>query len=86
LSYPNIARRIDGIGKSIDKESESRVANFKFYAVSIDESTDYTDRAQLGVFIRGINGKYNITKEMASLVPLKDTNKSRVLYDTVKIL
>ena len=63
---------------------ESRAANFKFYALAIDESTDVTNTAQLEIFIRGINDEYNITEEMVSLVPLKDTTKSRDLYEAVK--
>ena len=39
---------------------------------------------QLTIFIRGIDDKYNVTEEMASLVPLKDTTKSRDLYRAVK--
>ena len=40
--------------------------------------------AQLAIFISGIDDEYNVTEEMASLVPLKDTNKSRDLYKAVK--
>jgi len=50
----------------------------------IDESIDSTDTAQLAIFIRGIGAQYNITEEMASLVSLKDTTKSRDLYVAVK--
>jgi len=49
----------------------------------IEESTDSTDTAQLAIFIRGIDAKYNITGVMASLV-LQDTTKSRDLYIAVK--
>ena len=49
------------------------------------ESTDATDMAQLAIFIGGIDYKYNVTEEMASLVPLKDTTKSLDLYEAVKI-
>ena len=38
-------------------------------------STHATDMAQLAIFIRGIDDKYDITEEMVSLVPLKDTTK-----------
>ena len=41
----------------------------------MDDSTDSTDMAQLAIFIGGIDDEYNVTKEMASLVPLKDTNQ-----------
>ncbi|XP_075053814.1 general transcription factor II-I repeat domain-containing protein 2-like [Mixophyes fleayi] len=84
LSHQTIARRIDDIGKSIEKVLKSRAAIFKFYAMAIDESTDATDTAQLAIFIRGIDDEYNITEEMASLVPLKDTTKASDLYEAVK--
>ena len=52
--------------------------------MAIDESTDATDTAQLAIFIRGIDDKYDIIEEMAALVPLKDTTKARDLYEAVK--
>ena len=50
----------------------------------MDDSTDTTDEAQLDIFIRGIDEEYNVMEEVASLVPLKDTTKSRHLYEAVK--
>ena len=43
----------------------------------MDDSTDATDMAQLAIFIRDIDDKSNVTAEMTSSVPLKDTTKSR---------
>jgi len=57
LSHQTITRRIDEIGKYIEEELETRAANFKFYALAIDESTDFTDTAQLAIFIRGIDAQ-----------------------------
>ncbi|KAG8235640.1 hypothetical protein J437_LFUL013631 [Ladona fulva] len=51
---------------------------------ALDESTDATDTAQLAIFIRGIDKEFNITEELASLVPLKDTTRSVDLYEAVK--
>jgi hypothetical protein len=85
LSRQTITRRIEEIGKAIEKDIESKAANFNFFALAIDESTDVTDTAQLAIFIRGVDNEYNITEEMASLVPLRDTTKSSDLYEAVKI-
>ena len=41
----------------------------------IDEGTDATAMAQLVVFIRGADNEYNVTEEIASLLPLKDTTQ-----------
>ncbi len=46
---------------------------------------DAPDTSVLAIFITGIENEYNITEEMASLVPLKDTTTSLYLYDTVRI-
>ena len=62
-----------------------KAANFECYALTIDESTDATYMAQPAIFIGGTDDEYNVTEEMASFVPLKDTTKSLDLYEAVKI-
>ncbi|XP_023227897.1 general transcription factor II-I repeat domain-containing protein 2A-like [Centruroides sculpturatus] len=84
LSHQTIARRIDDLGKYIESNLKSKACGFIFYSLAMDESTDATDTAQLAVFIRGINDEYSVTEEMLSLVSLKDTTKSRDLYEAVK--
>ena len=41
--------------------------------------------AQLAIFIRGTDNKYNVTEAIASLVSLKDTTKSLDLCEALKI-
>ena len=65
---------------------ESKAAHYKCYAWAMGDSTDATDAAQLAIFFGGIDDKYNATEEMAFLMPLKDTTKSRGLYEAVKIM
>ena len=72
--YQTISRQIEGIVKSIKRSLESKAANFKFYALAMDDSTDAIDTAQLSIFIRGVDDEYNVPEEM-TLVPLKDTTK-----------
>ena len=50
----------------------------------MDDSSDATDMAQFAIFLRRTDDEYNVTEEMASLVPLKDTTKSRDLYEAIK--
>ncbi|XP_067123968.1 general transcription factor II-I repeat domain-containing protein 2-like [Centruroides vittatus] len=84
LSHQTIARRIDDLGKYIESDLKSKACGFTFYFLAMDESTDATDTAQFAIFIRGINDEYSVTEEMLLLVPLKDTTKSRDLYEAVK--
>ena len=48
------------------------------------KNTDATDMAQPAIFIGDTDNKYNVTEEMASLVPLKDTTESLDLYEAVE--
>lgn len=41
--------------------------------------------AQFAIFIRGIGKKHNVSDEMVSFMPLKDTAKSLHTYEAVKI-
>jgi hypothetical protein len=84
LSHQTVSRRIDDIGKSIENKLEEKVRSFKYYSLAIEESTDVMDTAQVAIFVRGIDSEFNITEEMASLVPLKDTTKARNLFEAVE--
>lgn len=64
---------------------ENKAANFKFYALVTNESTDAMVTAELAVFIRDIDNEYNVSDEMASVVPLKHTTKPLDLYKAVKV-
>jgi len=63
------------------KGLESKAANLKFYASVIDENINATDTALLAIFARGIDNKYDVIEEMASLAPLKDTAKPPDLFE-----
>ena len=84
MSQQTIARWTEETGKYIERTLESKAANFKFYALAIDESTDATDMAQLALFTRATDNKYNVTEKMAAFMPLEDTAKSFDLYEAVK--
>ena len=63
------------------KGLESKAANLKFYASVIDENINATDTALLAIFARGIDNKYDVIEEMASLAPLKDTAKPPDIFE-----
>ena len=83
LSHQTIARQIEEIGKPQDIW-KVKPLNFIFYALAMDDGTDAAHMTQPAIFIRGVDDEYDVTEEMASLVPLKDTTKSRDLYKTIE--
>jgi len=55
--HQTVSRLTKKTGTSIKINLESNVANFKFFALVINECTDATDTAQFAMFIGGIDNK-----------------------------
>lgn len=72
LSRRTVTRRIEELGDDACGQLKSRVNNFTFFSLAMDESTDITDTAQLLIFVRGIDDDFNITEELASLQSIHD--------------
>ena len=60
---------------------QSNLSSFPF---ALDESTDFTDTAQVAVFVRGINANFDITEEFTNLVSLKDTTTGVNIFEAIK--
>jgi hypothetical protein len=79
LSRQTVARRIDELATSVEKTLKCRATNFEFYSLALDDSCDASNTAQLAIFLRGVDKDFNITEELAALVPLKGTIKANDL-------
>ena len=56
----------------------------EFYLLTLDESTDLTDKAEVAVFIGGINDELKVFEEMLDLYPLKGTTKGTDIMEATK--
>ncbi|CAI6353539.1 unnamed protein product [Macrosiphum euphorbiae] len=61
LSARTITRRIEDVGDNLLNQLIKKTKTFQYFSLALDESTDIVDSAQLIVFIRGINDKFEIT-------------------------
>jgi hypothetical protein len=52
----------------------------------MDESTDESDAAQFAVAFRGMDMEFNITEEVAALLPMKWTSTGTGLHEIKKVL
>ncbi|GBP24251.1 General transcription factor II-I repeat domain-containing protein 2A [Eumeta japonica] len=63
-----------------------RMAAFESFSIALDESTDLSDTVQLAVFIRGVDKKFTVTKELLGLQPLKRTiTEEDILNEVQKV-
>lgn len=51
----------------------------------MDESTDSNDTAPVAIFIRGIDEEFDITEELAELVPLKLIKNHHIHMEHLKL-
>lgn len=73
LSRKTVTSRVEAINKNLTSQLESKIGQFKFCSIAMDESADINDTAQLVLFIRGIDENFNITEELACMRSLKGT-------------
>ena len=85
LSHQTIGRRIDDLGDNIEGTLKDKLSACVFYSLALDESTDQSDTAQLVIFIRGIDEKFNIIEEMLDLCHIKGTTTGKDICEFVKL-
>lgn len=84
LSRRTVVRRVEKISENLMHQLQDASKDFLWYSLALDESTDVQDTAQLLVFIRGINTRFELTEELLSVESLKDTTTGQDLFDAVK--
>ncbi|GBM13446.1 General transcription factor II-I repeat domain-containing protein 2A [Araneus ventricosus] len=73
-SRKTVTSRIEAINKNLT-QLESKIGQFKFCSIAMDENTDINDTAQFVLFIRGVDENFEITEELACMRSLKGTRK-----------
>ncbi|KAF8773068.1 General transcription factor II-I repeat like protein [Argiope bruennichi] len=67
LSRKTVTSRIEVIDKNLTSQLESKIGQFKFCSIAMDESTDINDTAQLILFIKGVDENFEITEELVCM-------------------
>ena len=80
MSRRTLVRRIDNISSNLCDQLKSKLDNCTYLALALDESRDITDTSQFLIFIRGINKRFEITEELLSVYPMKDTTTGENLF------
>lgn len=83
LSRRTVTRHVKLIDEDISSELNKNAESFKFYSLALDKSNDIKDTAQLLIFIRGINDRFEITEEFLAMESLKGNTRGEDLYDRV---
>lgn len=60
---------------------KSRVSNFVYFSIALEESTDNSDTAQLAIMVRGVDGDFNVTEDLLTRGSIHGTTTGRDVFD-----
>lgn len=83
LSANTVARRTAEIGADISHQLQNACANFEWYSIALDESTDVSDSAQVLLFIRGVNSDLEVIEELADVFSMETTVTGAEIFSKV---
>ena len=58
-------------------------SNFVYFSISLDESTDNSDIAQLAIMVRGIDDQFEITEDFLTMSSLHGTTTGRDIFNNL---
>jgi len=84
LSRFTIIRRTEDLSQNIATTLRERIAKFEYCSLTLDESCDISDTAELAIFALGIDTKFHISEELCSLILMQGATTGKDLYDELK--
>ncbi|XP_030834459.1 general transcription factor II-I repeat domain-containing protein 2-like [Strongylocentrotus purpuratus] len=85
LSRQTVTRRIVDMGDDSKEQLRNVAANFEYFSLALDESTDISDTSQLLVFVRGVDADFSVYEELVEMRPMSGTTTgSDVAAESIK--
>ena len=70
LSRNTVIRRTEEVACDIRDQLQTFAHDFEHFSISLDESTDIKDTAQLIIFIRGVTKDFHVTEQIIALASM----------------
>ena len=68
---------------NLHAQLKEKAKDFVFFSLTLDESNDVQDTAQLLIFIRGVNSNFEVSEDLAALQSLTDTTTGEDIFGKV---
>ncbi|KAL3890808.1 hypothetical protein ACJMK2_003085 [Sinanodonta woodiana] len=86
LNRMAVQRRISHLSADVTRQLLDKAANFVYFSLAADESTDINSTAQLQVFVRGVSSLFDIIEELIGIDSMKgQTTASALFEETVRL-
>lgn len=83
LSRNTVFERVEDLSRDLNRQLKDKVRSFTALFIALDESTNISDVAQLGIFICSVYESLSVTKEFVELVPMTNTTTSNDIYSSL---
>ncbi|XP_071059422.1 general transcription factor II-I repeat domain-containing protein 2A-like [Pseudochaenichthys georgianus] len=80
LSANTVAECISDLSSDIYDQLCDKAKLFCAYSVALDESTDLTDTAQLAMYVRGVDDKFEVTEELLTVKPMRGQTTAQEIF------
>lgn len=80
LSANTVAERISDLSEDIYVQLRENAKSFCAYSVTLDESTDNTDTAQLAVYVRGVNDNFEVIEDLLAVIPMHGQTTAQEIF------
>ena len=84
LSNNTMTRCAEDLAENVREQVAFHASNCKFFSLSMDESTDLSDMAQLNIFVRAVSNNFDAIEELLGLESLQGTTKESDLFSALK--
>lgn len=84
LSRPTVTRRMEEMSNDISSQIQDMVAKCKYFSLALDETCDLTSMSQLSIFVRCIDGDFNIFQDLLEICQLETTSKGEDIFLKIK--
>lgn len=86
LSRNTVMRRIDDMGQDVGAQIVFGLQYCKYFSLTLDESCDITDNAQLSIFVRYTNDNFDIVEELLDLCQLVLTTGEDIFKEVKNVI
>uniref|UniRef100_A0A8D2IX21 HAT C-terminal dimerisation domain-containing protein n=1 Tax=Varanus komodoensis TaxID=61221 RepID=A0A8D2IX21_VARKO len=80
LSANTVAERISDLSGNVYDQLREKAKHFHAYPVTLDESTDVTDTAQLAIYVRGVDDNFEVMEELLTVIPMHGQTTAQEIF------
>ncbi|UYV79034.1 EPM2AIP1 [Cordylochernes scorpioides] len=85
MSANTVARRVENIAVNISSQLFDKNGHVEWFSLTLDESTDVSDTAQVLIYIRGVDKSYEVHEELLDMYSIHGTTTGTDIFKGVEM-